>query len=550
MPSVVTTLPQTHESVTRPVVLDVVRQLQSALRLGSGLEILYPGGIDRVAQDGSLLDGHRKENEFGHVTRIRVEVQERSVEDRIGTIATTADEHRPIFADNVLGVRLRPIYAMTEVQVAFKVRFASKTEAQRFRDDTLLRCDMMRTLIPLQMNYHYSIPDTFLGLLQAVHQLREEQGGYGDTLEQWVATHLDVRATNLTTLIGTNATLAIPEQQIHTWGQFSNFIPSEDPPENEKESGTWVIDFNYRFHYDKPIAIRGEWPISIHNQLLPDPWVYDPNASGTLTDPWIQRHHSSRTREAMDVVAGLYPDPCAEPYIPAIIPRFDDWENRLQHPATVAMMQILIGVSSTDLHDVQDLRDIPDVAIDPQVLEFMKSEASYMGTYGNSIFHLALYEGDVPQADGMLTVSPYLVVRSRNPMDLRKVYHLRVALINDLFMLRGAALQRLSKAGEAGVKILMDLQFRLGDHGLRPRMAGGYVAMDDIKAIAYRLNEKQRHYSHGREALMLTVGQYRIVTHRTSSETDHGSTYEKTSTGASGNAAGDSDGQIVSRCDG
>jgi hypothetical protein len=550
MPRAVTTLPENYDSVTRPVVLDVVRLLKNALRLDAAVEVVFPGGSETVAQDGSLIDGTRQVNQYGHNTRIKVEIQERAIEDRILTMAVQQDEHRPVFADPLLGVFIRPIYSMSEIQVSFQVRFQSRTEAQRFRDDTLLRCANLRNETPLQMNYHYTLPIQHLHMLKAVHALREAQAGYGESLDVWVANHLDARATNLTTLIGTYPTLAIPEHQIHNWGAFSSFVASEDSAEKENESGKWVINFSYRFQYDKPIACRAEWPLVIHNQLIDTPWANEPNASGTQVDPWRQTHYGSATREAMDVLSGLYDDPCAVPYQQAVIPAYDEWAAKQIRPDTVSMIQILIGVSPQDLHEVVDLRDLPDVQIDPEVLAFMATESPYMTTYGNSVFHVGLYEGDTPQADQTVRVSPYLLVTSTNAMDLRKVYHLRVAVLSDLLMMRRPALERLSAGGVAAAKLLMDLQFRLGSNALRPRVDGGYVSLADIREIGIRLNEHKRAYGRRREALLLTVGQYRIITHRATAETSNGSTDENPASSSAGSATGDGGGQIVSRCDG
>lgn len=541
--------PVVYESVTRPVTMGVIKELARVLRLPGNVSVVFAGQTEQTAQPGTNIDGSKENTTFGHDARIKVEVQERPIEDRVLTMAVHQNENRPIFADRALGVFVRPIYSMSEVQISFTLRFPDRVSAQKFRDDALLRAAMLRNETPLVMSYHYSFPYQFLHLLHDIYTLRENQGGYGDTFSQYVSQHIDGRSTEITTLVGGYKTLALPETQIHNWGTFSEFVPSVEAGEKDKASGTWALNFNYRFQYDKPIACIAVWPLVIHNQLIGEPWRYPaPEPNGTITNPWTLKRFGSFSRDAMDYLTKLNDPTCEAQYRPAIIPTIDDWTPLYIRPDTTTMAQVLIGANAEDLNDVLDLSDLEEYEIDADVLEFMKQEAPYMTKYGESIFHLAFYEDDVPQDDKTLSVSEYLRVRTSNPMDLRKLYHLRISVMTDLFFIRSDGVQRLCKNGVAALKILMDLQFRLGSKAYKPKLLNDrYLSMDDYRKIAYRLNEYKRHYSNGREDVLLTVGNYHIVTQRMSS---YASSNSEESAGGTNTGAGTDSGQIVSRCDG
>ncbi|MDH2154037.1 hypothetical protein [Stenotrophomonas sp. GD03657] len=516
MPRAVVALPNDIETITRPVVLDVCRELIRALRMDNGsVQVVYPGGAtETLAQPGSAADDDGNRHKFGSNPQLSIEVQERAVEDRVLTMAVQQNEHSPVFLDKALDVAIVPVYAMHEVQISFTYRARNRSEAQRFKHDMLMRVANLRDVQPVQVNYSYSIPYEFLHMLLAVFQRREALAGYGDDFDKYLHDHLDGRATQVVNAAGKWPQLRIPEQQIHNWGTFGDFVPAMDPANKEKDNGTWMINFNYRFQYDKPIGCRAVWPMVVHNQMMPFPWVNDQNASGQQIDPWRQKYHSSLTRHAMDVIANNHVRPCVAKYNEAICPPNDEWYPKHERPDMSSIVQNLIMIDPNDLHDVIDLKNLGDHAkLDDDVLTFLKSEARYLNSYGESICHVAMYENDVPLADSSVTVSPFLAVRQKNPMDLRKNYHTRLTVSTNLHGLRPSARRRLQEGGKGAWKLLIDLQYRIFDSAYYPELINDtYISPADIEIIARRLLRYKRPVGDSREAVMLTVGTYTVVT--------------------------------------
>lgn len=515
MPRAVVTLPNDVETITRPIVFDVCRELLRVLRMDSGpVQIVFPGGSETLAQQGSAADDRGEVRKYGSNPQLTVEMQERAVEDRVLTMAVQQNEHSPVFHDKELGVAIIPVYAMHEVQLSFTYRAGNRTEAQRFKHDMLMRVANLRDVQPIQVNYGYAIPYEFLHMLLAVHTRREALAGYGEDFDTYLGNHLDGRATQVTNAAGKYPALRIPEQQIHNWGTFGDFVPAMDPANKEKENGTWVINFNYRFQYDKPIGCRAVWPMVVHNQMMPFPWVDDQNASGRQVDPWRQKRHSSLTRDAMNVIAELYDRPCVTNYNEAVCPPNDEWFPKYERPDMSSMVQNLIQIDPNDLSDVIDLKNLGEHAsLDEDVLTFLKSESRYLGNYGESICHVAMYENNTPMADDTVIVSPFLAVRQKNPMDLRKTYHTRLTVSTNLHGLRPGARRRLQEGGKGAWKLLVDLQYRVFDSAYIPELIEDkYIPQKDIEIIARRLLRRLRSVGDSREAVMLTVGAYTVVT--------------------------------------
>lgn len=548
MPRAVMTNPVTYENFTRPVALTFIREVARVLRLPGDINVTFAGSAEQTANTGSTLTPEQFDSVFAHNLNITAEVQERAVEDRELTLHAHESEHYPIFLDTKLGVRVEPIYSHSEMMISFKVRFGNRVDAQKFRDDILLRIPMIRQENNHVIDYHYSMANPIMHLLRDIHTLREKVAPYGEDFSQWMNAHIDDRATILTNVAGKRTLLAIPETQTRIWGTFSDITAMAAGAEKDGESGKWTLSFDYRVQYDKPIACRAEWPLVVHNQFINEPWFDSPEASGHQTNHWANKQiRPSYSRQAFDFVANHELDLCAEKFKPTIIPVMDDWSTGHKLPDLHPIVQILVGVNAEQPTYVMDLKDLDTHQWDEDVLTFMRAEAPWMTAYGQSLFHVALYRGKLPQQLDTLTVTSELGLVSANPLDLRDVHHVRVSMLSDLFFLRDDARRRLLEAGEVGKKLLMQLQFMLRGEAFVPRVANGMVNLQDYLIIARLLNQHKRPYSLGREAVMLTVGTYSIVTRRMSDVSSQAHTL------ADPDAAFDTayrTGQRVPRCDG
>lgn len=549
MPRAVITNPVTYENFTRPVALSYIRDLARVLRLPGDLDVTFAGATEQIANPGSTLDTINGDVGFGHNTKIRVEVQERPVEDRILTIESHEINHHPIFCDPTTGVVITPVYALHEMMIQFRVRFASRVEAQRFRDDALMRVGHLRYESNHHINYHYSPPTRYMYLLQEIHRLRENQGGYGEDFRTWFNKYMDPRYTILSNLAGKKAMLAIPENQTRIWGAISDLTATFEQAEKDKESGTWLITFDYRIQHDKPIACRAEWPLVVHSQFISAPWFDDPEASGIVPgNHWELHQRPSLLQAGFDHIAKDEGLSCRCTAKPAIIPVMDDWSSRNLLPDTVPFAQVLVGVNPDDLRIVLPMAELDEYDWDPDVLKFMVSEAPYMTTYGQSIFHVMFYRGRTVQDPATLSVDSNLVLRSSNPLNVRELHHVRLAYVTDLDFLSPSARQRLAAAGEAGVKVLRHMQLLMRTWAYIPRVTGNIISMADIRQISADLNAHKRPFNGGATGLMKTAGTYTIITRRGTSNVDSASSNPAADNQPS---AGDRDGSsaVVSRCD-
>ena len=64
VPKLVLTIPETNENVTRPIILDVARQLFLATGLPENTAIYYPGDLEKAKQLGSTINPGEDQSNF------------------------------------------------------------------------------------------------------------------------------------------------------------------------------------------------------------------------------------------------------------------------------------------------------------------------------------------------------------------------------------------------------------------------------------------------------------------------------------------------------
>lgn len=523
MPRVISVIPETQLAITRPVALAVIRQVGKLLSLPKSTSILYPGSSESAAQTGSTLNYEGEASSFPYYGKLHIEANESYIDDRVLTDIAYRHEFLPVFLDKDLGVRFQPIYSATELVLNFVYRAPDQNAANRFRDDIKMRVSALRAENLHELTYNYNIPRKYVEMLQMIYGLRQAQAPYDDTFEKWLRACFDPRVTNITTLIGTEPHLAIPEHQIRNLGHF-DFTAAPDVQTKDSEAGTYNISFDYRITYDKVVGIMAEYPLVVHNQMIPGKWHGYRNASGDLpSDPGRKRRVSSVSVRAFDAITQPYRVENHRPIDGVCSPQFDDWIPDTVHPDTSTVFTGIIQVDPADRTDVLNLQELGDWALDPDVLAFLKTEYPYITTYGKSIFYASLYNAGVPLTDGPLVCDKFLHLRYAPSMNLRHRYHLRLALVNDLFIMDRPAWERFRSSGISAQRILAALQgrFNIQDAWVPPLQANRYIRYADLVKVAHRLNAHKAPYQTGVEYAMMTVGNYIIAAHRSNPDATH-----------------------------
>lgn len=451
MPNLVMTIPENTQAVTRPVIFGIINQINKITKIKNDVRVFFPGELGKATQPGSGIDDKDRSALLASNNYIFINVKESPVMEEMSYLGRSRGEHAPIFNDSKLEFRITPIYTSTNVEIEFRYRTPSLTEANRWRDDILYRYSNHRDINLHEISYHYSLPEPIESLLKVIHSTREEKDGYGDSLLEYILSHGSNRITVVGDITNNENKLAIAETQMRIIGQF-DFQGAPEKESLDKDNFSWNIGFTYKFTYDKPTACNIVYPIIVHNQLLPSEYIAFNNHSYNVDDYSKRFSHSLGALsmfEAQDQVSNII-----DVDNTIRLPPEDDFVLESYLPGTQPFLMALCTVDESDLKYFLDLGELGDYAMDPDILTFIKeSEYPYITRpYQSALFIDYLKNGKLFL--DTIECTNEAKIYSKEMVSIRDVSRIKVSVVTDYKLIHRDAIDRLRKYPRAAAKIL------------------------------------------------------------------------------------------------
>lgn len=460
MPTLMLELPETYESISRPIAYSVLDELLAYMNFKARPAIVFLGGQSQPSQPGSTIGAaDRKYNMFNAEAKVVLEITEEYPE----VLALQQAQQRPNeiveFHDEALGVYLKPMYQPVWARMSFKIRTEDEPSAIQIQQMWKKKVTSGKQDFLHNVTYHYPIPEEMMYILFQIHKRRESLAGYDETFGHWLKKHFSEKMTVVTDNAGKNQTFAIRENQVGVVGFYSF---NDSPPKFEKDApgGSWSTTVDYTYQYDRVEGMVMKYPLMVHNQLLPsncystekpfelDDIIKRPNLSRKLFD---QGSPGVRTPKAWSGEPGL------------AIPYFDDWVSEHKFPYTQTLFRSMIAVDLTNKGNVLNLNDLGEWKLDTLL-------AAYLKDVGNGVFHsrqsairIALYDGQYLWDVNRLSMDSQLNIHSSQDLSVRSNYHLVFGLYYHLIGLTDGAIDKLIKHGALTAKILSIIDNRLDE---------------------------------------------------------------------------------------
>lgn len=440
MPSAVLPISNIQDSIDRPVTFDVVRQVMDVTHISSKTPIRFLGDEAKAAQMGSLITkDYMKENIWPSDEFVTIEIEAELDKDYAGRISGLYVNSALTFCDDQIGLVVKPIYAMESITINFKYSAKDRASAKAWHQRMASMVGNQALVRYHDITYHYEFPEQILQLVHHCWELRENQGGWGDTFEDYVKAHLSRSATCITDSSGKNATMVIAERQTRVQGWFE-FDVFPDKPSKAGDTEVFDTSFTYKFMFEKPIDYQVFYPNVVHNQLVNPEYRYTPirapevrhKASGFETQALMYFENDQRAK-SMQISPSV------------TIPWFDEFSPIYVLPSSVKVFSMLVGITPTDLRSLVNIKtDIVDWELRPEVLDYLLGpERNHVCSPFQSIFNLSLYEGNDFKPGQALELLPNGQIRSLTDLNIRKTYHIRLSLITNLQLVATAAFSRI-----------------------------------------------------------------------------------------------------------
>ena len=440
-----------EQSVARPIIFTIIGQLAEITNLSKDTPVLYAGKRSVMHTPGTTIDDATRDAVFASSRYTFVEVNEEYDLPSLQEIYAHQYDQLPIFNDPRLSLAFRPIYSTSNVTISIRYRSTSESEVRRWMSDMLIRSSRGRDINLHDVGYTYTLPDAFMGLLRDVWTLRETVAPYHQTLEQYIEACGTKNITLQANRAGQHAQLAIHEYQTQIHGNF-DFVGVPDKPAYDATTATWEVSFDYKFNYQRPDAICVHYPISVHNQLLPEKYTDYDNGDRDEYKKAVVRSYGYEAFHVFDLARIAMETRKPNPYLR--IPDFDDFilPTVPYGTATVYTALCFLGVDNTE--PLMNLNDLGEHELDADLLEYLRADAANLTLEHKSFIQVVLYINNVQQPFGALKVTPSLDVISTKPLDPRNVHHVRFAVVIDVSTLTTEAMLKLSDYPKAFVSLI------------------------------------------------------------------------------------------------
>lgn len=389
MASHVYPIPEVHRSVTRPVTMDIIRQVMKMTGLKPDeFRTKMLGYAEAVPVPGSTLDDKEQSqpNRLGVGELLTLEVREEDVGNNITPVKYP--DHRPIFYDKDLKIMMRPVLSLTKSTISVVLTVPSRVRAHNWLMEIKRRIYQLQMTNYHTVDYHYPIPKPYIYYLVKMHEMREAVEGLDEDFGQWLKRCMVNDWTVITAQDGNDKSIAITEKQTNILGWFDFDFEPEKPERNDDSAGGWSIRFDYSFHYQRPDSIVFSYPLVIHNQLLPYEMIYHDDKEHRATYPT----YAGATQETYDKLAfGLNKQGYSlSPGIPE--PPFDDWIPEIVPRHHLQLARTLCTVDTDTPRLVCDITDMSSsFDFKPHVVRYIQEAGNKLLDPFKAIFNIKLY---------------------------------------------------------------------------------------------------------------------------------------------------------------
>lgn len=492
MPKLVLTNPGVRESVTRPVVLDIARQILAWTGLPKDTQIIFPGYDDKALQPGSTISTEKEFNFFDTHSMWKISIEENHQEDRALSMAVLYDDNPRIFDDEDTRVWIRPAYSPCDITLRIRSRFTDKDSAIRWREDIRTRVGMNREARVHAISYSYLLPPAYIKILEEIHRMREAVAPYNQTWEEYLQFYFSPKARQLSDMAGNNQQWGVAETQARVLGYF-NFELMTDENEKDGDTSAHNIEFTYTFKYDKPSASVMSYPLVINNQLIGKGYRQ------TAKDERVEDAVLQYSQSAFSLAHFENSRPTENFAMPGIaIPEFDEFipARGSIPPDTLRVFTGLTTIDTDNPLDLLDLSQLGTVSLDPEVLNFLKGEAQWLHRLGFSPFNVMVFRNEYPISKDDYEVTSNLVVRLKKTPSLRDTYHVRLALFQKPSQMTADAKERMRNNCSAAHKVFLALKPDLATNGvLKSCSVGNYMLRKDFDEVA---DDIERYFNRNR----------------------------------------------------
>lgn len=513
-------IPNTEETIAGPIITAVIEDLKRLTGLPLDTPVrrsISDTGVAKAGTTVGLTGYDRKDNEINTASnrKIAVEYNEMVTEDMVLATPMFDGIERYAFYDKELGIKITPVYSSSKMELSMEIRFESKNEAIMWGKQINNAIRMGGEIKRHTVKYAYVIPTACMAGLMKMYELREAVAGYNQTFAEWCKSCFHKNFTVLTNLAGGQPTVAIAETDVDIAGGFD--IEALQRPERSSEAGGYMYALNYILNYRRPSSVTMEFPTSIHQQLVPKPFIDE------AREPF-----DHQLTETISNLFGMAGRGITNKRLPVTFkkygfrsPWYDGWIPTLVLPDTAPIVTVLLsmsdGLNQMPLESLQELIDYP---LDDDVIEYIKEAHEFVCKPRHAPILFTLYEDKLIHDHDSLMLEDDGMLSVIKDINLRKDYRLMISVYGRLSLLPKESKEILKRHPRALIKIASTLCPSIKPEQYPKLDADGYVTeieynrFINLTELCALQPEHAINGYKGNNLELKPLGQFGIIAHR------------------------------------
>jgi len=425
MPINVDPIQNPYRSIDKPCIDQVVRQL---ITEGVLIEPKTYIHTDRVFSNNKVVT---YETRYIGDLSLTVEPISEMVEQADWSLKNRWEYMPVILADHELRIKVRPM--LVDYQTVVRLVYT---------DDNLETLRLLReSLLIKRMHGWYGSSHTLDytviqskhtdELLRTIHSLRESRYGYGHSFDEWVA--LCASPDYHPVVNGRHMEQAFNVRQVRIEGNIEGDIEQIE----EYIEGAYSFALTYKFRYARPSALFVEYPIQIHQQLLPKKYTIITNSE----------HKGNAIYEVPAIKALTHVSDIMSrvPRIPSVDTEYVDSYPTGYLPLWTALLSL--DDTPVDQQVLCNLAEIPDIMLHPKIVEYLQETHADLTTKFKLPFMLVMHRDNHLLDDRYLSVDADLNVQLDYDVNRRYVYRLSLCILRQLSALKADAVGTIIRHG-------------------------------------------------------------------------------------------------------
>ena len=441
MPQFLLEIPNCEETISSPLVISVLNRIIRTYKWYKGFDFQFLNLGESILVKGSEIDvlsQDRSQQRLATDTTVFVETSERYNEEMSRASAIGEGTQKNIFVCPKTKITMQPGYQHMIVDISMRFRFTTRHAAENFRKRVRLASTKSVDGMRLEVKYNYTVPYQYLYILKHAHDLMENKHGYGVSFGDWLKESFTKNLTTLSNQSGGKSVLAIAEinQGVLVLVQSPDETPQKD---KDGDGDAYTVTMEFEVMYDRPDVMRIKLPHIIHNQSIDFKLL-------NRFKPQTQDVSTARTHIALLDSLKTGAIPIGKNMISgASSPVFDDWLTPFFVKEYPDLLRSLLLVGEEDRGDVMNLREMTDWEFTEDTLKWLIATNKTIGKKNFNILWFRLWSFDKCESFEILEMDKDLNLRSKEPLDPRKNYHLTIGINIDPSVLDKSVWDELKK---------------------------------------------------------------------------------------------------------